>query len=371
MKKLFFVFLCFCLFLTGCSNTPQKEVIRFSTWGSASEMAVLEQVIADFETQNPNIKVEVLHIPQDYFKKLHLLFASKMEPDVMLINNHNIPVYKKFLSDLSDLAEEDMYFPKSLESVSSDGVLYAVPRDCSGLVVYYNKDIFNSCKTPYPKENWSIEDFISCAKRLTNDKHWGVSFEPSVYYAAPFMNYFGGGVFDGKNFVGETSFSKTGVMKYKSLAYKQNYAPTPNEVGSKTVAQLFLEGRLGMHISGRWLVPKYRNCARFDWDVINFPHYAAMNDSTGWAISNRTNHIESAQKLVLFLSDKKNIEKFTESGLIVPARKDVANSNIFLNGKPNRSDVFLKSVQKSEVTCVNPQYNKEVERLDEVYFKKR
>ena len=128
MKRLLLIFVFISFFLCGCSlKSDNREVIRFSTWGSASEMSILRPIISDFETKNPDIKVEILHIPQDYFQKLHLLFASKTEPDVMLINNHNIPVYSKFLLDLSDKIDKKSYFDKSLSAVTYDNKVLAAP----------------------------------------------------------------------------------------------------------------------------------------------------------------------------------------------------------------------------------------------------
>ena len=69
-----------CLILAGLlcyhqfvNNTPQKTVIQFSSWGSESEIKILKPILIEFEKQNPDIKVELLHIPQNYFQKIHLL----------------------------------------------------------------------------------------------------------------------------------------------------------------------------------------------------------------------------------------------------------------------------------------------------------
>lgn len=372
MKKLFLVAVFICFFLSGCCfNSDKREVIRFSTWGSASEMSILRPIISDFEKKNPDIKVEVLHIPQDYFQKLHLLFASKTEPDVMLINNQNIPVYAKFLTDMSDSFDKNFYFEKSISAVSFQDRVYAIPRDCSGLVVYYNIDKFRQKRLPLPTSKWTVEDMIAIAQKLTDKDCFGISYEPSIYYAHPFINYYGGGLFllkDGETrFVGNTYQSRVGIFVYKELAYLHKCAPTPSKVGSKTLAQMFIEGKIAMHISGRWLVPKYRDAIKFNWDVVNFPEYSAPSDASGWAISARSKHKESALRFVEFLSNKANIEKITQSGLIVPARKDVAYSDSFLKGKPNPK-VFIQSVEKSPVTVVCPEYNKKVEYMNEVYF---
>ena len=86
LKKIIFIVFCVC-FLTGCSPQVQKEVIKFSSWGSVTEVEILKKVVSDFEKENPNIKIDFMHIPQNYFQKIHLLFASNTAPDVMFMNN--------------------------------------------------------------------------------------------------------------------------------------------------------------------------------------------------------------------------------------------------------------------------------------------
>ena len=95
------IILLVCLILTAilfCSlkynnNHNQKTIIQFATWGSESEMKILKPVLHNFEQANPDIKVDLMHIPQNYFQKIHLLFASNTAPDVIFMNNQYLPVY--------------------------------------------------------------------------------------------------------------------------------------------------------------------------------------------------------------------------------------------------------------------------------------
>lgn len=367
IKKICVFFLC--IMLSGCIHKDNTVKLKFSTWGSVSEMKILEPIIKDFEKENPNIKIELLHIPQDYYKKLHLLFASNLAPDVILINNLNLPVYANFLENIDNTISKKEYYNQSINSLSTNGHLYAVPRDTSTLVIYYNKDIFNKNKVPYPRENWSLADLYLTSKKLTSSSHWGISFEPNIYYALPYMHYFNGGIYNNNGiYIGQTKNSKKGVEEYKNFAYKYKIAPTVSNIGSKTVAQLFLDEQIAMHLSGRWLVPKYREVAKFDWDVVNFPKYAAPVDSTGWAIAKTSKHKHEAKQFILFLSKRENIIKMTESGLIVPARIDVAESPIFLDNKPKSSFVFINSVKNSKNTNVTKDYNKITDELNDCYF---
>lgn len=362
-----------CVILTGCSyKIDLREKITFSTWGSASEMAILEPIIADFEKQNPRIKIELMHIPQDYFQKLHLLFASNTAPDVIFINNFNIPIYSEKLENLSAYINKDEFYEKSIKALSDKDIVYAIPRDVSNLVIYYNKSLFKKHGIPYPHQDWSLEDLIHTAGRLSRNGYYGISYEPQIFYAMPYIMAYGGDIINDFNeYVGNGLNTEKGIEAYKDMAFKYHYAPTPAQIGSKTLAQMFLEGKIAMHLSGRWVVPKYRECAKFDWDIINFPAGFVPCDASGWAISNTSKHKENAIKFILFLSKKENIEKMTQSGLIVPARIDVANSKTFLSGKPEHSQIFITTIETSKVTNVNKEYNNLIDKTNDLYFSKK
>ena len=69
-------------------------------------------------------------------------------------------------------------------------------------------------------------------------------------------------------------------------------------------------------------------------------------------------------KLVIFLASAENIEKMTQSGLIVPARVDAANSKYFLDGKkPLNAKVFLDIIKRSKPTPVSVNYNEVNDRM--------
>ena len=128
--------------------------------------------------------------------------------------------------------------------------------------------------------------------------------------------------------------SQKGLNFYTDLRKKYHTAPLASESASATMAQMFLQGRLAMHLSGRWLVPKYREEADFDWDIAPFPKGSAGSvvplDASGWAVAKSSKHKDAAMKLVIFLASAENIEKMTQSGLIVPMQQ---TQNIFLTVK--------------------------------------
>ena len=374
MKKTLFLsaILFFIMFFSFGCNKNSATTITFSSWGSASEIEILKPILKEFENNNPNIKIEFLHFPQNYFQKIHLLFASKTAPDVIFINNLSIPIYADFLEDLTSLTDTTQFYPKALEVLTYNNKLLAIPRDISNLIIYYNKDIFDKYKIKYPQKNWNFDDLLSICENLKNNNTFCISYDENTMYLLPFLMSSGGGILSDnlKSEIINTKNSQFGIKFYKDLRYKYNYAPSRSDAATSTMAQMFLNKKIAMHLSGRWLVPKYREAANFNWDIINFPSGMQGSivpaDASGWAVNKYSTHKKEALELVKFLSSKNSISKFTQSGLIVPARIDVAESNIFINGKPENSEVFIKTIKTSKKTPVNNNYKKLTDKIDKI-----
>ena len=386
MRKII-VFVCLIagvlLLCCGIFSKPKTEsiVLQFASWGSESEVSILKPVLEDFEKENPSIKVDFMHIPQNYFQKIHLLFASNTAPDVIFINNQYLPVYANAgvlegLSKYFSQEELEVFNKKSLASLSWKAEIFALPRDISNLVIFYNKDLFDKYKVAYPKSGWTYSEFLNKAQKLTHlPEVFGVSFEEVPLFYLPYLTMYKGWTMeDTLNFKSEDVLKKDnnakGLSAYADLRHKYHVAPLKSESGSATMAQLFLQGRLGMHLSGRWLVPKYRQEAKFDWDIVEFPRAdkdsesVVPMDASGWAISKSSKHKQEAVKLVKYLASKSSSEKFTQSGLIVPARIDVGNSKYFLDGqKPKNAKVFLDVAQSSVPTPVTIDYREILDSL--------
>ena len=265
LKKL--LILCFVIFITFFAlfiydNPAQKNVLTFSSWGSITEVEILQNVIKKYEEENPNIKIQFLHIPQNYFQKLHLLFASNQ-------------------------------------------------------AFYRNKSLIK--KTP--------KDLNELLQIVSESKKFGISYERNLYYMMPYI----------------LTFNENIYTPLKSLEYYKNlegnYAPLPSEIGSSTLAQMFLNGDIGLYLSGRWLYPKIKEKAEFDWDIITFPGITPL-DASGWAISKSSKHKKEAREFINYLSSKTTNEYFMQTGLIVPARIDVAQN---IDNK-----VFLEAINQSK-----------------------
>lgn len=335
MLKRLLILLILPLMFSSCTQN-KTEIIEFSSWGSVTEVKILENAIQEFEQKNPDVKVNFVHIPQNYFQKIHLLFASNQAPDVLFINNLYLPLYAQKLEPLDNVVDKNDFYPKSLEALSVDGKLLAVPRDISTLVFYRNKELVKTTPKNLDELLQAIEDV----------KPYGISYERDVYFMLPYVLTFGEDIYSCPN----------SLKYYKNLEGK--YAPTPSEVGSSTLAQMFLDKKIGFYLSGRWMYPKISEKADFDWDVITFSGIVPL-DASGWAVSKDSRHKIAAEKLVKFLAAKENIEYFNSTGLIVPARVDV---------KPDNK-VFIDAIAKSKPIKIGKDYKKIADKMNKELFR--
>lgn len=352
LKRILVGLISICL-LTGCSPKDFAEEIVFYSWGSVSEVKIIQNIISEFEKENSDIKIKFLHTPQNYFQKLHLLFASKTAPDVIFINNLYLPLYAEQLLDLTDEINTEGFYEESIEALSFNDKLYAVPRDVSNLVLYINTD-----KIPLPNQNWTLENLLEIAKKSTYKETWGIGFEEDIYWALPYLSYYGE-VFD-EDFLPDKS---EGLCFYIELRDKYKVAPTKSQIGSSTLAQMFLDQKIVMYLSGRWMYPKISESANFNWAVASFPYgkNPLPCDASGWAVSKNTKHKEASLKFVRFLSSKKGLEMFTETGLIVPARIGVSKK---INNSIHNERVFLDVINKSKKTKITKNYKKLIDKFN-------
>jgi len=385
IKKILLIVINFILISCSINPSHNKNKIIFSSWGSIDEINILKPIIENFSKKN-NIEVELIHIPENYFQKLHMMFASNTEPDVLFMNNFNLPVYadSNVLEPLdsyilNDKFDKSIFFSRSLESLSWKNNLYCLPRDVSNLVIYYNKDIFIKKNVAFPNKNWDMKEFIKISEKLKDKNIYTFFKDKRILFWLPFLWSFGGDLFtdDMKTFKLNDKNSIEALKFYTDLTLKYKIAPSEKEIGNVKAAQLFSENRLAMFLSGRWSVPTFRKILKFDWDIINFPNGRNGSivgiDASGWCISKNSKNKYTAWKFLKYLASNEVIAKFTKDGLIVPARKDIAYSNVFLdNNKPKNSKIFLEIIEKGKSTKTPPNWNEintEINNgLEEIWF---
>lgn len=252
-------------------------------WGGNVE-APLQYAIDGFPKRLPNARVELVPIPNNQvLEKLQLLIVAGTPPDTAQINPRIVTplISRGLLADVTRYAKRDAkefhqddFFPSAVGRLIKEGKLYGAPVQMGNFVLIYNQDLLASTGIASPDDNWTWDTLLAAAKRLSkgegDDKRFGVttpSWEILVWA-------YGGEILDQSEKVCLLNEPKAqaALQWLQDLRHKHLVAPRPGEAAGLTNQQLFLAGRLAMHIG----IPGFVNDIEkgkpnFRWDLALVP----------------------------------------------------------------------------------------------------
>ena len=143
----------------------------------SKEELVFTNSIKEFESNNPNIDVEITMIPYDNAEHLFMVAAQGGQaPDLMRLSSDQLGAIGEVRVDgyplLEDLrphltpVDRSQYEEKALEAMRYGDALYGIPASQDYLSLIFNKAIFDSQGLDYPNENWTEEDLCVNGQRL-------------------------------------------------------------------------------------------------------------------------------------------------------------------------------------------------------------
>ena len=187
------------LLLAACSgggkttgSDGKNVTLTYAIW-DVNQAPAFQEIADKFNEQHPNITVKVEVTPWDqYWTKLETAATGKTLPDLFWLNASNIQKYAKGnmllpITEQADLEGMDLTkYPEALvQTYTIDDELYAFPKDFDTVGLWYNKEIFDHAGLDYPNEDWTWDDLVDNAKKLTDPGNgiWG--------FAAPLENQTG------------------------------------------------------------------------------------------------------------------------------------------------------------------------------------
>ena len=157
----------------------QQVNIKFAYWGSGDEKKAIEESVEKFMEVNPDINVNLMHIPsEDFLTKLNAMIAAGEAPDVSYSASWKCQMGEdgliyNFYDLLDDMGlEKDDYLSTCWWNWSPEESAGPVQANVTTNLMY-NKDCFTDAGIDVPptkvEEAWSWEEFVDVAKQLTFD----------------------------------------------------------------------------------------------------------------------------------------------------------------------------------------------------------
>ncbi len=282
MKKLIFSVLSLVAFLSMTLMPPTTDAAprKIVFWSDQSEpwqQDVIKGMITDFESKNPDVKVEVEYIAfKDRQAKLTAALASGTLPEVALLSSNyatSLPaegVMAELDDVLKDMGGANAFFGASLSLATYKGHYYSLPYSTIPVVLWYRKDLLseNGVKPPV---TW--DDLLKAGKTLTEKgakKYFGlgIPFGRNEWTDEAFrmMGLWpaGGRVLDNSDKVAFNSPETVqALMFYKNL---YPFTPTGSETwGYTETMNAYVSGKVAMDLYyGRTL----KNLSQYAPDIL-------------------------------------------------------------------------------------------------------
>ncbi|WP_395548307.1 MULTISPECIES: ABC transporter substrate-binding protein [unclassified Lacrimispora] len=391
---------CAAVLLSGCgSNTTEKPAgkpadaqteknaagadeavtIRLDQFsGSGASEEALKKMIAKFNEQYPNVKVELQSFGyDDYFTQLQSKIVGGSAADVFELNFENFVAYasEDVLLDIGDLIGDTSGFNQTaLEAFQYDGKQFGIPNSFSNVVLIYNKDLFDKAGVSYPTDDWTWTEMSEGAKKIraisadTYGLYRPLSFHE--FYKGVKQN--GGSLLseDGKNFTVNLPQNVETLEIMSDWVTGSNVMPSDAQMGGMGDWDLFKSGRLGMIVTGIWAFSDFTDNCDFAWDVAVEPGNTAKAThffSNAYVVNKETTNPEAAAALAAFLAGSKEAAQIrVDASWELPpvTYQDVLDSYLKVTPPENRVAVF-----KSLDYLVTPPVVKQQSEMQEIISK--
>lgn len=340
--------------------------LRLQVFGDPLEMGAYRALVAAYEARHPGARVQLIPVGQqrDHMAKLATAFAAGDPPELFVLNFRRFGQFaaKDVLAPLGPLMsasgqwrEEDFYAP-AVEAFRYGGRVLCLPQNISSLVVYYNRALFRSAGIAYPAADWTLRDFIAAAANVRNRardakgrKVWGVGFEPTLIRIAPFIWTFGGSLVDDTQDPTRITLDVSQALHVVKTLRGGRLAPSLAAYKSEDHESRFARGNLGMLLQSRRFTATLRHAPDLDWDIAPFPRGRVPVSSLhadAYCQAASARDPEGARRFVEFALSAEGQGLLTRSGRLVPSRKSVAESAVFLDPSqpPAAARVFLDAI---------------------------
>jgi multiple sugar transport system substrate-binding protein len=352
---------------TALPSQLPPQTLTFGVIGGPDEVAAYEQMASLFAPLNRNVHVKVVSWPsagamvQDFQNgaKVPDVFLATRRYLLSLTDNQEIQPIDQLL-DERGVDFGDSYPRSTLTAFAVDNTLTCLPYGIEPTVMLYNKRLVKLGQIPNnpatPGQGWSFDQAAAAARWTIAHKpgSTGMYIDPSIGGVAPFVYSGGGQLFDDDAQPTSTAFAgdpnRQTLTRLTRALRRPHMTLTDAQLAEKTPLEWFEAGKLGMLEGNRHMVPRLRQQASLNFDVMPMPRIARSATSgtlTGLCIASKPRDVGTAADFVVYASSPEALGTVASAGYLQPANQTVALSDDFQQPGhlPKHASVFTFSVK--------------------------
>ncbi|MEB3267744.1 MAG: sugar ABC transporter substrate-binding protein [Leptolyngbya sp.] len=347
-------------------NADGKQEVEFWTMQLQPNFTdYFNDLIAQFETENPDIAVRWVDVPwADMQSKILTAVSAGTAPDVVNLNpdfasqlaSRNVWLP---LEDRISAEDKAVYLPKIWEASSLDGTSFGLPWYLTTRVTLYNQDIFETAGISAPPATYEeLAAVAAQVKEATGKYAFFISFVPED--AADVLQSF---VQMGVTLVnddGTAAFNTPegkAVFQYWTDLYQQELLP--QEVltqGHRRAVELYQAGETAVLASGaEFLSTIETNAPDIAAATASAPQISGSTGKKNVAVMNlvipqSTDIPDAALKFALYVTNDDNQLSFAKAANVLPSTVGALSDSYYTEPPADASPVSIaRSVSASQM----------------------
>ncbi|GAB3282032.1 ABC transporter substrate-binding protein [Kineosporia babensis] len=341
------------LALAGCGvgedtadvELSNKEVtLRFAWWGSDSRHDLTNQVIQEFQKENPKIKVKGEFVDWvGYWDRIATTFAANDAADVIQMDELYLRTYAD-RGSLMDLAKVKEYLDSSgfseatLATGQSAGTQYALPTGNNSLAVVANRTAFEKLGIDLPDDKtWTWDEFGEVSAEISAKSDGDVIGSGALGMDSALLNIYarqhGNSLFDDE---GQVTLKPELLAEFwdRSIQLAGKGQPSVEASVEQLTAPLnsnfLVLGKQALNFNYSSQLPSLQaGNPKAEFVLLQMPQSAdgsatgySYKSSMYWSIASRTEHPAEAAKLVDYMVNSPVAAKILGTDRGIPANAD-------------------------------------------------
>ncbi|MCR5289364.1 MAG: sugar ABC transporter substrate-binding protein [Treponema sp.] len=357
--------------------------LKWALW-DYTQTVYYKPLIEAFEATHPNIKIEPLDLGSSDYQTMLSTQLTGGDSSIDVVTVKDIPGYATLvkagqLVDLTPLMKKNNINPAdyngAAEQMTVDGKLYEMPFRSDFRVVFYNKDLFDKAGVPYPKNDWTWDEYDALARKMTSGS--GASKVYGSHYHTWRSMVQCQAILDGHTVVQPPyDFMKPyyeRVLKQQKEGICMDYAQL--KTTSTHYSGVFYNNSVAMMEMGSWFISTLGSQIAQgktevkNWGIVKLPHAAGVKAGTtvgtltGVGISSASKHQKESAEFVAFLCGEKGAEVLANTGNY-PALMNSKMAEILAARPGFPQDANSKAALQTEKICLEIAYSDKAPQID-------
>lgn len=348
----------------SAGTVGKEQLVIWCYYETDAQQQAMDELTSGFNAVSSAYTIQWEYVPMtDFSKRLSMGYTENALPDLVLMDNPDMPYYIKtgVLADITDLEEElrirEEYYSVLLDTIYDNDKLYGLPLNCNNVALLYHPEMLEEAGID-PPTDW--ENFADAVNRLKTEEHYGflmsaISGEQGAFQILPWILSAGENI----NEIGGESTARaydylyrlidSGGMDANCINYSQN-----------DVARKFINGDTAMMENGPWILPMLEE-AGVSYGIVPLPADQRQQVVVGGENIGvlRGKNMDGAKEFIKYCASDSVMSDFCSKTGVLPTK-------ITLNvDEDPRTEVFRKQMKTSVLRTENEHWNTLHDKLSE------